>query len=115
MEPSSIGSWTDFYFVFPKYWDENKSLDQYLANFYTLRRGEGEVFPVFNRRFYNIYHRMSIKICPTEVDSMVQYSMAQHPNLFLYLRERKSPSLQQMFVYVEEVESNIWACAQLSC
>jgi len=46
---------------------------------------------------------------------MVQYKMAQHPNLFLYLRERKSPSLQQMFVDAEEVESNLRACAQLSC
>jgi hypothetical protein len=115
LEPGSIGSWTDFYYVFSKYWDENKSLDQYLADFYTLRRGEGEVLPIFNRRFYNVYHSMPIEIHPTEVASMVQYTMAQHPNLFLYLRERKSPSLQQMFVDAEEVESNLRACAQLSC
>ena len=64
---------------------------------------------------YNVYHSMPIEIHPTEVSSMVQYTMAQHPNLFLYLRETKSPSLQQMCVDAEEVESNFWACAQLSC
>jgi hypothetical protein len=62
MEPGSIVSWIDFYYVFSKYWDENKSLDQFLADVYTLRRGEGEFFPIFNRRFYNIYHSMPIEI-----------------------------------------------------
>jgi hypothetical protein len=45
---------------------------------------------------------------------MVQYTMEQHPNLFLYLKEIKSPSLQWMFVDAEEVESNLRACAQIS-
>jgi hypothetical protein len=58
---------------------------------------------------------MPIEIQPIKVASMVQYTMAQHPNLFLYLGERKSPSLQRMFVDAEEVENNLWACAQLSC
>jgi hypothetical protein len=58
---------------------------------------------------------MLIEIWPTEVASMVQYTMEQHPNIFLYLGERKLPSLQQMFVDAEEVESNLQACAHLSC
>ena len=33
--------------------------------------------------------------------------MAQHLDLFLYLKERKSPSLHQMFVDEKEVEKNI--------
>jgi len=76
LELGSIGSWTNFYYGFSKYRDENKSLDQYLADFYTLRRGEGEVLHVFNRRFYNVYHSMPIEIRPTEVAYMVKYTMA---------------------------------------
>jgi hypothetical protein len=36
-----------------------------------------------------------------------------HPDLVLYLRERKSLSLQQMFVDAEEVEDNLRACGNL--
>jgi hypothetical protein len=115
LEVNSIGSWTEFHDAFMKYWGENKSFDQYLTDFYALRREDDETIVQFNRRFHSIYHSMPIEIRPTEVVSMVQYTMAQHPNLFLYLRERKSPSLQQMFVDAEEVESNLRACAQLSC
>ena len=67
----SIGSWIKLSNAFLKHWGENKSFDQYLADFYTLRRGEGEVFSIFNRRFYYVYHSMPIEIQPTEVVSMV--------------------------------------------
>ena len=39
--------------------------------------------------------------------------MAQHLDLFLYLKERKSPSLQQMFVDSKEVENNLRVCGKL--
>jgi hypothetical protein len=45
-----------------KYWGEYKSLDSYLADFYALKREQGEDFPVFNRRFYNIYYDMPLEI-----------------------------------------------------
>jgi hypothetical protein len=38
---------------------------------------------------------------------MVYYEMAQHANLVLLLRERKSSSLRCIFEDVEEVEENI--------
>jgi hypothetical protein len=98
-----------------KYWGEKKSFDKYLTDFYALRREDDETIVQFNRRFHSIYHTMPIEIWPTEVVSMVQYAMAQHPNLFLCLREIKLPSLQKMFADAKEVESNLRACAQLSC
>ena len=56
---------------------------------------------------------MPIEIRPTQIVSMIQYTMAQHPDLFLYLKEIKSPSLQQMFVDAKEVENSIWVCGKL--
>ena len=56
---------------------------------------------------------MPIEIRPTEIVAMIQYTMAQHPDLFLYLKERKSPSLQQMFVDAKEVENNLRVCGKL--
>jgi hypothetical protein len=74
-----------------------------------LRRGEEEALVVFNKRFYNVYHSMPVEIRPTEIVSMVYYVMAQHPELVLLLRERKSSSLRHLFEDVVEVEENIRA------
>ena len=47
MEVASIGSWDELYDTFFKYWGERNSLDQYLHEFITLRRGKNEVFFFF--------------------------------------------------------------------
>jgi hypothetical protein len=113
LEVGSISSWIDFYCAFLKYWGENKSLDQYLADFNALRRGEEEAMVVFNKRFYSVYHSMPLEIRPSEATSMVYYVMAQHSELVLLLRERKSSSLRHLFEDAEEVEKNIQACKRI--
>jgi hypothetical protein len=107
LEVDSISSWTDLRNVFLRYWGEKKSFEQYLSEFYALRREQDEVVIAFNRRFHNFYLNMPMEIQPTEVVAMVQYTIAQHPDLFLFLRERRSSSLQQMFTDAEEIEDNI--------
>jgi hypothetical protein len=62
LEVDSIGSWIELRNAFPKCWGENKSLDQYLADFYSLRRGEEEALVVFNMIFYSVYHSMPVEI-----------------------------------------------------
>jgi hypothetical protein len=52
---------------------------------------------------------MHVDIRPTKIVAMVYYVMAQHPELVLLLRERKSPSLRQLFEDVVEVKENIRA------
>jgi hypothetical protein len=99
--------------LFSKHWGENKSLDLYLADFYALKREENEAFPVFNRRFYNIYHDMPLEIRPTETVAMVYYVMSQHSELALLLLERKSSSLRSLFEDAQEVEENIRASRRI--
>jgi hypothetical protein len=94
LEACSICSWTYFYGAFLRYWGENKSFYQYLTEFNSLRREEDEAVTQFNKIFYNFYLSMPKDIQPYEVAAMVQYSVAQHLDLFLYLRERRSLSLQ---------------------
>ena len=94
IEAGSIGSWDGLYNTFSIFWGENKSLDQYLIDFYTLRRGKEEALVVFNRRFYSVYHSMPLEIRPTEITAMVYYVMAQHSDLVLFLLESKSSSLR---------------------
>jgi hypothetical protein len=109
LEVGSIGSWTELYHAFLKCWGENKSLDQYWSEFNALRRGEDEALAVFNRRFYSVYNNMPMEIRPTETSAMLYYIMAQHLELVLLLRERKSLSLVHLFEDVAEVEENIRA------
>ena len=100
-EVDSISSWTILHNVFLRYWGENKSFEQYLSEFYTLRREKDEVVIVFNRRFHNFYLNMPMEIQPIEVASMVHYTIAQHPDLVIFLRERRSSSLHHMFTDAE--------------
>jgi hypothetical protein len=113
LKVDSISSWNDLRNVFLRYWGEKKSFEQYLSEFYALRREHDEVVIVFNRRFHNFYLNMPMEIQPTEVTAMVQYTIAQHPDLVLFLRERRSSSLQHMFTDAEEIEDNIRACGRL--
>ena len=94
IEVGSIGSWAKLYDVFSRYWEENRSLDQYLTDFCTLKRGKEEALVVFNIIFYSVYHSMPLEIRPTEIPAMIDYVMAQHSNLVLFLLERKSSSLR---------------------
>jgi hypothetical protein len=113
LRDDSIGSWVELYNVFLKWWGENKSLDQYWDDFNALRRGEEEALAVFNKRFYSVYHSMLVEIRRTETAAMVYYVMAQHSDLVLFLRERKSTSLSQLFMDVEEVDENLRACGRI--
>ena len=109
LRADSIGSWIEFSKAFLKYWGEYKSLDSYLADFYALEREQSETLPLFNRRFYRMYHDMPLEIRPTEIVAMLYYVMDQHSNLVLLLLERKSSSLTRLFEDAQEVEENIRA------
>jgi hypothetical protein len=107
LRADSIGSWTELSKAFSKHWGDKKSFDLYLAEFYALRRDEEEPLSIFNKRFYNTYHNMSLEIRPTEIIAMVYYVMAQHSKLVLILLERKSSSLSCLFEDAQEIEENI--------
>ena len=64
---------------------------------------------MFNRRFYSVYHSMPLDIKPTEIAAMVYYVMAHHSDLVLFLLERKSSYLRQLFEDAKGVEENICA------
>jgi hypothetical protein len=110
LEAGSIGSWAELFGAFSRYWGEKKSLDQYLAKFYDLKRGEDEALAIFNMRFYNFYCSMPLNIRPPEAAARLCYVTTLHPNFSLLLLERRSTTLQQMFIDAQEVEDNLKAC-----
>lgn len=70
LEAYSIGSWTDFRNTFLRYWGENKSYDQYIFEFYSLKRKKDEVVIKFNKRFHRFYLSMPKDIQPFETVAM---------------------------------------------
>jgi len=56
---------------------------------------------------------MPLDIRPSKLVAMVYYIASQHPNIFLFLRERRASSLEQLFVDVEEIEEKFRACDRL--
>jgi len=113
LKACSIFSWTYFHRLFMRYLGESKYVDQYLIELYNMRRGKDESFSPFNMRFHYFYCTMPLEIWPFETVSMVCYMLAQHLDLLLCLRERKSSSLEQMFTNVEDIEENFGACGRL--
>jgi hypothetical protein len=94
-------------------WDERKSHHQYLSEFCATKRRNDETVMKFNRRFQNLYHNLPVEIHPFEAATKVYYALAHHPDLDFYLREIKSPTLEQMYIDAEEIENNLWACGKL--
>ena len=56
---------------------------------------------------------MPLEIQPFKIATMVYYVPTQHPDLVIFLRERKYSSLQQLFEDSKEREENIRACKVL--
>ena len=78
-----------------------------------MRREDNEVLSSFNRRLYSIYCSLPLEIKPSKIAAMVYYILSQHSNIVLFLRERESTYLLQLFIDVEEVEENILDCGRI--
>ena len=71
LEPGSIGLCAYLHNNFSRSSGENRSFDQYLTDFFTLKRGKEEALVVFNKRFNSVYHSMPLEIRPIKIAAMV--------------------------------------------
>jgi hypothetical protein len=78
-----------------------------------MRRGKEEALATFNKRFHSFYYSMPLEIRPSEIVAMLYYKLHKHHELFLYLRERESSSLEQIFTNSEEIKENFRAYRRL--
>ena len=68
----------------------------------------------FNMRFARFYYNMPKGIQPLENDTKLHYADTFPPELSLLLLERKSVTLQHMFIDCLEVEDNIRMSKRIS-
>ena len=107
LQPESISTWEEIYDIFLKFWGKRRPLDQILSEFYSLKKQEGETMSSFNRRFASFYYNMPKEIQPLENAAKLYYATTFPPQLSLLFLERKSVTLQHMFIDSLEVEDNI--------
>ena len=72
-----------------------------------MKRHEGETMSSFNRRFASFYYNMTKEIQLLEGPAKLLYALGFPLKLYLLLLERKSVTLQNMFVDSLEVEENL--------
>ena len=68
----------------------------------------------FNRRFASFYYNMPMEVQPLENTAKIYYVATFPPELSLLLLERKSTTLQHMFVDCLEVVENLKMSKNLS-
>ena len=81
-------------------------MDQILSKSYSIRKRESETMSSFNRRFARLYYSMSKEVQPLEGVTKLIYVSIFPPNLYLFVLERKSGSLEKIFADALEVEEN---------
>ena len=72
-----------------------------------MKKQEGETMSSFNRRFSSFYNNMPKEIQPLENAAKLYYANTFPPELSLLLLERKSITLQHMFIDCLEVQDNL--------
>ena len=97
----------DFHDVFLRYWGEKKSYEQYLSEFYVMKKREDESLSIFNRRFHSFYHSIRKDFKLPEVTAMLAYTNAFDYKFPLWLRATKAPTLASMQEETFEIEYNI--------
>ena len=79
-----------------------------------MKRQEGETMLSFNRRFPSFYYNMPKEIQPLEDATKLYYASTFPSGLSFLLLERKSTTLQHMFIDYLEVEDNIRMSKRIS-
>jgi hypothetical protein len=77
-----------------------------------MKRQSNEIVSTFSRRLSSIYYNFPKEIQPIEFASMLQYATTLSANMYLLLLERKSVTLQQMFIDAQKVEENLSSCGK---
>ena len=103
----SIGNYRVFEQMFLDRWEEKKNYVQMLTQYNQLKRGNDETIKSFSSRFNMIYNSLPIQCKPLEEMEKLHYAEAFDDEFELFLRERRSATLEDMMNDAIEVEINM--------
>jgi len=88
LTPRSIADIEALDDAFLKHWGDKKDLLYYHAEFWNLKRENGEFLSDFNKRFNYIYNKIPAEVKPTTTFAKLTYASAFDSDFCLLLRER---------------------------
>ena len=98
LKSQSIKTWGEFFYTFLKFWGKRRAMDQILSEFYSMKKQEGETMLSFNRMFASFYYNLPKEIQPLEDAAKLYYASTFLPEFYFLLLERKSVTLQHLFI-----------------
>ena len=111
--PNSIAGIEALDDTFLRHRGDKKEFLYYITEFGALKRKQGESIPDFTKRFNKMYGKIPNEIKPLETSAKITFSSAFDAEFFLFLRERRVSTLNQMQEDTIEVESNILVADKL--
>jgi hypothetical protein len=99
--------------TFLKHWGDRRDFLYYITEFGNLRKQNGEIVSDFTKRFNRMYSKIPVEIKPSDASAKITYSDSFDSEFYLFLREKRSPTLSLMQDASLEVESNILAAQKL--
>ena len=93
--------------MFLDFWGEKRSLNRMLSQLHSMSKCKGKATSSFNRGFASFYYDMPREINPLEGAMKLHYAYFFPLDLSLFLLDRESYLLHNMFADVLEVEENI--------
>ena len=78
-----------------------------LTKFNAIKKKSNEIVAEFFRRFNNLYNRLPVEIKPPPAGAKITFAGAFESNFGFTLRERRSPTLDQIQTNALEIEANL--------
>lgn len=104
---ASITTWEELETSFTQKWGEKRNHEYLLREFNAIKKKPKEDISKFNKRFNKQYNNLPTEIKPPPAVACVAYLGPFEFDFGFTLRERNSPTLDQLQVGALEVEANL--------
>lgn len=106
---NSINSLDALHQQFLNKWEKKNNPLQILSEYESVRRGPNENVQDYYTRFNNIYNAILVNLRPLPDLALIKFHDGFHKNMAYQLRERNTPTLEEMKSVVVSLQSNLLA------
>ena len=109
MPDGSINNWDELERRFTERWGEKRDHGYSLTEFNAIKKKSDENMNDFVKRFNKLYNSLPLEMKPPPIGARVVFAGAFEPEFSFTLRERRSPTLEQIQTDALEIEANMSA------
>lgn len=111
---NSINAWDELENQFTQIWGEKRDHGYSLTEFNAIKRKSDENFSEFIKTFNKLYNSLSVEIKTPPFGAKVVFVGAFEIDFSFTLRERRSPTLEQIQTDALEIEANMTAAGKVT-